>query len=373
MTLYPYFSNNSAMVRNRALIHGLCLNGNYVDVLTISNNKYQIYNSVEKENKVNLYYAGENKLYNQISHQNKSKVSWFGYFSEKIIRKIVHKIYPWDYTMHIARHISISKIPNKHYDMVVSSSNPYSSHVAVSRLIKQGLSFGRWVQYWGDPLSNDVSKTNWIPEIILRKIEAKLFKGAYKIVFVSPLTLEYEAKTHKSIKDKMTWLPIPYKEKMLTSPSSECISYFGDYYKKNRDIYPLYRSLKCYGKQAIIAGDGDINLQATNNLQILNRCDINQYLINTRILVVILNKYGTQIPGKLYHCARADVPVLVICERENSMRLRSYFKKYDKYHFCDNNVECILEAIKRINNNYKRSAPIAEFRADKIALELSLL
>lgn len=368
VTLAPFSGSGSGMIRNKALIQGICSLGHDVDVLTVGSNKHQVSDNSVISERVKVYYAGENKMYNQLSHQSSKKVTGFSLFIENTIRYIVHKLYPWDYTMGIANNIELNCLPSFDYDIVISSSNPYSAHRAVKNLIKQGLHTKRWVQYWGDPLSNDASRTNLVPEFVLKRLEYRLLKGADEIVFVSPLTLSYEIKTHRRLKQKMKWLPIPYLKE--TKPvSGTHISYFGDYYTKNRNIIPLYDALKKYGKPAIIAGDGDCILSPTDKLELYSRCDVKPLVDKTRINVVLLNAHGTQIPGKLYHCAGSFVPVLVVCDGNIVDDVKHYFSKYDKFFFCENNVDSIVSSLHAIDENYHLTEPISDFSPEKIAIE----
>lgn len=366
VTLAPFSGSGSGMIRNKALIQGICSLGHDVDVLTVGSNKLQVSDNSSLSNRIKIFYAGENKMYNQLSHQNSQTVSGLGLRMEKTIRYIAHKIYPWDYTMGIANNIKLNCLPNAEYDLVISSSNPYSAHRAVKKLINSGLRTKHWIQYWGDPLSNDVSRTNIVPEFILKRLEFNLLKSADEIVFVSPLTLSYEKKTHRRLKQKMKWLPIPYLKGTMPVSGTH-ISYLGDYYTKNRNIMPLYNALKKYGKPAVIAGDGDCILRPTDNLEIYSRCDVKPLVEKTRISVVLLNEHGTQIPGKLYHCAGSFVPILVICDGSIVDDVKQYFSKYDKFYFCENNVDSIISSLVVIDENYKLTEPIPDFSPEIIS------
>lgn len=366
VTLAPFSGSGSGMIRNKALIQGIHSLGHDVDVLTVCSNKLQVSDNRTLSNGIKVFYAGENKLYNHLSHQNSPQVSGLSLCMEETIRYLAHKIYPWDYTMSIANNIELNCLPSAEYDLVISSSNPYSSHRAVKNMINKGLRTRRWVQYWGDPLSNDVSRTNIVPEFILKRLEFNLLKDADEIVFVSPLTLSYEKKTHKRLKQKMKWRPIPYLKGSMPVFGTY-ISYLGDYYTKNRNIMPLYNALKKYGKPAIIAGDGDCILKPTDNLKIYSRCDVRPFVEKTRINVVLLNEHGTQIPGKLYHCAGSFVPVLVICDGSIVDDVKHYFSKYDKFYFCENNVDSIISSLIVIDENYKLTEPILDFSPEIIS------
>lgn len=370
VTLYSFFANNSGMMRNRAIVKGLIENGNTVDILTIKPKKFQetISNIDFKLN--DCFYAGNNNLYDNITNQSEKKRSKIKHLLEKVLRSIYHKFYPFDYTMRIAKKITINVLNNNEYDLIISSSNPFSSHKAVEKLIKQGLVYKKWIQYWGDPLSYNISDNTFLPNFFLRMLEKKLFSVANKIVFVSPLTLEYEKKYHNFHSKKMFWLPIPSENNRMYN-GTKFISYFGDYISKTRNIYPFYEAVSDLNIPTIIAGTSDIKLASTNNVFIYERCDVSKYMEETKLLVVILNRYGTQIPGKIFHCAGTNIKILVICDGDYSKNIQSYFNQYKKrFVFCDNSKDSIKLAIQNIMLDNNQVMPITDFSSKIVAEQL---
>lgn len=62
-------------------------------------------------------------------------------------------------------------------------------------------------------------------------------------------------------------------------------------------------------------------------------------------MVVILNLRGGQIPGKLYHLAATNKPILVIMDGDYKQIIREYLNGFDRYILCDNTEESISNAI----------------------------
>lgn len=370
VTLYHFFANNSGMMRNRALVNGLIENGHAIDVLTVGQNRLQETVSYDSNGVHEFYYAGNNSLYDSITNQKNRQRNKIKVFLEKVLRKLYHRFYPYDYTMHIAKKISINSIGDREYDLIISSSNPLSSHKAVECLIKQGLVYKKWVQYWGDPLSCNISNTTLLPDFILRKLERKLFSSSDKVVFVSPLTLEYEGKHHKSWSNRMAWLPVPSENHNVYN-GSKYIAYFGDYVSKTRNIMPFYEAAKELDFPTIIAGTSDIKLSNTANVKVYERCDVSKFMEETKLLVVILNRKGNQIPGKIYHYAGTNIRILVICDGDYSSSIQTYFKQYkERFSFCDNSKDEIKAAITRIMMETVPVKPIFDFSSKNIAKQI---
>lgn len=370
ISLYPFFANNSGMMRNRALVKGLVDNGHKVDVITIENNKLQKTTSCKDIGINNIYYAGRNQLYDSITGQKKQKGTTLKKILERIIRVLYHKFYPFDYTMRIAKRINIRLIGDRKYDMIISSSNPWSSHEAVKRLIKQGLQYKSWIEYWGDPLSNNVSNKCILPDIVLQKYEKKLFSISDKIVFVSPLTFEYEKKVHKTYISKFAYLPIPFDEPKFYY-GNKYVGYYGDYYSKSRNIYPFYNAVNELKVPTVIVGSSNLKLHSTEYVEIYDRGDVSHFMEKTMLLIVVLNKRGTQIPGKIFHYSGTNIKTLVICDGNNSNAIRKYFEKYNKrFFFCDNNKNDIKKALTTILQNNCPADPIMEFSGKVISNEM---
>ena len=70
----------------------------------------------------------------------------------------------------------------------------------------------------------------------------------------------------------------------------------------------------------------------------------------TKVLLHLCNLHGGQIPGKIYHYSATTKPILFILDGtpEEKNILKNYFSQFDRFYFCDNCAEAILETINKI-------------------------
>ena len=145
--LSPLNGMNSSMMRTLALMKGLLENGYEVKLLTIKENPITLLNDISRYSfldKISIVYADSNAMYNRIVSNNTGvKKTIVG-----IIRKIYHTFSVFDYTHGIAKRVDISKLNCLKYKYIISVSDPKTSHIAMRNLIKQGLLYERWIEYW---------------------------------------------------------------------------------------------------------------------------------------------------------------------------------------------------------------------------------
>jgi len=351
VTLSPIDATFSASFRNRAVIKGFIELGHSVDILTVDPyDKSITVNEADYSQRVRiirLNKSGDQKVKDQVRLIKKGRNN----FLTKIVRVIYHRIFPFDSSFFLIKNLDIKILPKKTYHLVLSSSDPKTSHLAIKRLIKLGLNYEQWIQYWGDPLAEDISTKLVYPKIILRWIERQLIKNADKIIYVSPITLKVQASSYNELSQKMIFVPIPYaKKKIYPKPNNSVftIGYFGFYLKSVRNILPLYHAIrKSNGNMHLnIVGSSDFLLKECENVSIYaNSNEVARFEANADLIVVILNLHGGQIPGKIYHLAGTNKPVLVIMDGDCKDLIRKYLEKYDRFLFCDNSEESITEAL----------------------------
>lgn len=287
------------------------------------------------------------------------------------VRFLWRKLVVYDFTYTIARNTPVDVLIQKEFDIVISSSDPKSSHLLVDRLRKQGMRFSTWIQYWGDPLADDINKMTIYPRLLVAFIESRILSRADKVVYVSPLTLTSQQRRFRNIAGKMRCLPVPYIDPLhyrKSCNSKFTVGYYGDYRKINRDIRPLYDAIKATPDVHLnIVGDGNISLNPTDNITIKDRGNISDYQANTDLLVCVLNKGGTQIPGKIYHCAATNKPILIIIDGENGDAIKRFFEPYNRFYFCNNTAPQIIAAIRLVREEAREFEPCMEFSARKIA------
>lgn len=366
----PINGLNSSVLRTLALVKGLVTKGYKVDILTLQSSETHVLNNVEYDflKDVNIVYANPNKVYGAVvSGSNKGPKK----IIVNLIRKIYHAFALYDYSGSIAKKISISILPSVEYEYVISVSDPKTSHVATQKLIKQGLKFNKLIEYWGDPLYGDITLKSFYPGFVYKNLERKLLSIADMVVYTSPFTLYEEKNMYPDIASKMAFTPTGYIDKKLYYPNNDKyrIGYYGAYPSNVRDIMPLYNACKMLENEVClsIVGNSDLILENTNNIEVFPRGDISSFEKKTDLFVCILNKKGTQIPGKLYHYAAYNKPVLVLEAGDDINALHEYICSFGRYYTCSNTRESIIDCIKDIKNKNEQWEPLDKLKPEKIA------
>lgn len=161
----------------------------------------------------------------------------------------------------------------------------------------------------------------------------------------------------------MIFVPTPFIEKKCygkTNNRRPLVSYFGSYKSDIRNIVPLYdAALKVRDYfDFLIVGDSDLDLEGKDNIEIKPRGDVSEDEKCTDIYICVLNNSGTQIPGKVYHDAATDKPVLVILDGEAGNEIKEYLSTFERYYFCANHADAIASALRYIvyeNKNWEPS------------------
>jgi len=365
ITATPLEYNSSANMRNIALIKGLEELGNEVSTLSSDFCEDSIYiESIESKVKLkDRYWIKLGQLQSNITNKVNSKNK----FKKKVKEKL-YKIYT-KFSIYDPRKTLTSKIKkglvNSKFDLIISSSDPKSSHLLAEKIIQLNPDITKmWIQYWGDPFCGDINRNTIIPDFFIKREEKRLIKKCDKVVYVSPFTLERQQKIYKEYKEKMVFVPIPFlKEKVYKNVKNEkvVLGYFGDYNSKDRNINHLYNVVKENIKLELnICGNSDITLKEKENIKIKTRQKTSiltslEEVVD--ILICICNRSGTQIPGKIYHYAATNKPILIILDGQNRKELKRYFEGFDRFELCNNNEKDIEKAILNIINSKKNYKP----------------
>ena len=294
---------------------------------------------------------------------------------KKAVRKLSRSVSVYNGAYLIARRIKISTLPGRRYDIVISSSDPKSSHLAVKQLVKQGLRYDKWIQYWGDPLAIDIMRSDIWPQSLVEKKEKELLMDADKIVYVSPFTLREQQLLYPEMASRMVFHPIPYMEKKVfpeTNNERFVIGYYGDYQKKKRNLIPFYQACVALGDSVDVSiyGNSKLKLESTDNVKIYPRGNVDEHIIRADLLICLLNSKGTQIPGKLYHFAGTNKKVLVLLDGDRQDEMKSFLENFDRFYICDNNKKSIQKAILEIMNDDRHFVPLESLKYDHIAAEM---
>lgn len=381
ITLLAFESNNPANMANMALINGLTAIGCHVDTLSIEVDK----NTAIFDSTIDLY-AIENdyrlplsKTFKYLSTKRKDNNNSLYIKIKNKVKRFVKKIYmrlePYDALKSAIDKLSELDLPGNQYDVIISASDPLSSHLLAEKYIQKfGKNTTKWVQYWQDPMYMDITRNHLLPKI-LKKEENRMLSKADRIVYVSPLTKKVNEELYHSNSKKMFFVPPGYmKEKIYEINKindKPILGYYGSYSSAARNIKPLYEAAKNNLFSLDIVGHGDVTINNTDNVSVSTRKtikEIEERESRVDILVCICNHSGTQIPSKIYYYAATNKPILIILDG-NAKEIRQFLEPFNRFIFCNNNVEEISNAIKEIKKgtfNF-RCEPIVDFSSQAIA------
>lgn len=367
--------NTSASIRNHATIMGLIQNGHQVTLVSsMPDKKHSAYDdslSIKEIDK--QYYRLPGMQAMRCMGRNLKLL-------EKIKPYIYHLIFDKDIYDNLKSFVQYTdKIDISKYDLVISSSDPKSSHLFVDKLFNNNKKNIPWIQIWGDPFAADITRTNKLVKKTLKE-ENRLLSHADKVIYVSKLTLEMQKQKFSINKRKMFYLPIPYykekrSEKIFPSDFNNMkICYCGDYSSRIRDIRPLYDAVDELGLNMTICGMSDLNLKSKNRINILPRKsaeEVEQLESEADVLVHLSNVTGTQVPGKIYQYAATNKVILFILDGDEK-QIQSVFEGYNRFLFVKNDKDCIKDVFKNIEELKRKvtNEPIIEFSATHITKRL---
>lgn len=388
--------NSSANLCHIAYINGCLANGHEVDVISVDDRCFVTDNSIKLPNISNWFNYGSS-VYSQIAYKiqvnNNKKQSQNGcavQYSTKtqssgmvsrIIRKFKDMIL-FSYGVYGLESAWVRKAlkykGNSEYDLVISLAYPPASHLLVKKLIdKKHIKYKHWYQIWEDPWVSDLYNVKGN----IRKFEEekKLVSYPDKVIYVSPLTLEYQKKLYPESAHKMDWCPLPYYYKNTHSNAksnarNKTFGYYGDYHSFCRNLKPFYNAAKELDIKVNICGNSEILFESTTNINVRPRVslsELNKIEAETDVLVFLCNLKGGQIPGKIYQYSATNKTILFILDGTNQEMsiLKKYFGKFNRYVFCENNEDSIKRAVTDIvNGNIDNidNKPIEDFSPKNI-------
>lgn len=381
--------NTSSNLCNLAYLHGLVDSGNEVTLITADKHGYVVDPEMKIPDGVMVHSYRSMSLYENLSHKLKTRhlpeTGQSGSVSQNAQlpckKRLMRRLKKWvfncygPYGIYIKfAYRALSFFEKEEFDLVISLSNPASSHLLAYRLLRLNrIRTKRWVQIWEDPWYGDVDRGLRTQRI--REAERKILRVADRICYVSPITLEYQKKLYPESAFKMMWAPLPtYYENSASHEESvadgKVFGYFGDYYFPTRNLRPFYDVATADGISVNICGNSNLHLQSTDTIRVYPRLHLDELRpieSNTNVLVFLCNCKGGQIPGKIYQYAATRKTILFILDgtEEEQKMLRAFFAPYRRFVFCENTAEQIERAIKAIlNGNLDEvsNEPLTAFR-----------
>lgn len=373
-------TNSSANLCHLAYIRGLLDAGHHITLLSADGRDYALDSSMVIPSQVEQHTYYGVSLYEKLSLRKKSAApsaapTASGSASAPGLSRKVKDFVLSLYGVHGIYTPFIRKAQafrsDVEFDYILSISTPPSSHLLAHNLLKAGHIKGKhWIQIWEDPWYSDVYGFHG-KEKIFRE-EKRLLSFAEKVCYVSPLTLENQKKIYPESADKMFWQPLPFyykSEEISPSFDQNRYGYFGDYAPAARNLQPFYEAAKETGIEVNICGNPCNLFAATDNIHIYPRLPLRELKPIehiTNVLIFLCNRKGGQIPGKIYQYSATCKTILFIVDGtvEEQAVLKDYFRKFNRYVFCQNTKADITRAIRQIeagNLGDIKNVPLNDF------------
>lgn len=198
--------------------------------------------------------------------------------------------------------------------------------------------------YLGDPFSGDVSKEDSSFYSLLWDRSQSLINT---LIVFSPFL--YDRFKQEMGDDKVRFLT---RDPILDLPEmrGEGVLYLGDFSSLDRNFEPLITVLEELNINLDLYGTGDKGTisKDSNNVSIYSRrplSEIFDVISSYKILVIILNRSGFQVPGKVYDFAEAPFKVLVLYEDYLDIKL---LPQPVNYYYCRNVASEIRIAVNEL-------------------------
>lgn len=249
------------------------------------------------------------------------------------------------------------------YDCVLSFVPTFESGRMGFDVAKRILKNCRLIQFWTDPLS--LGRLNAIEEMPKTRFmhvweESRLLSVADKVVFCYPLLRDMEAKLHPQHAHKMHWSDIGYIERSLNNfkPNNTkvTIGHFGAYQQRVRNIFPLLEATNSFPDvKFVFRGDSDVEVDASRypNIDLVQGrvpvAEVEELEANCDALLCLGGKSGITNPaGKVLYYASYNKPILYIGDGVHKEYFRRYLESLGRYIICDNEVDSIVDGLRKL-------------------------
>ena len=261
-------------------------------------------------------------------------------------------------------------------DVVLSTSDPKSSHLLGNKLMAKKILTCPYVQYWGDPLALDIASQSILPIWIKKLVESCILKRADVVAYVSPLTANEQKEYFKKYANKIIFSPTPCEIKIYKEcDCSLIVGYFGSYNSSVRNILPLYEAVSNMAEvKMYVIGDSDVKLEGKENITIIDRVpaeELDRFYEMCGVIIDLMNYKGAQVPAKIYRDAGTNKEVLLISDSKRSNEILNYFGQFDRYTICRIDVVDISSMLNRyLENGVPNRKPLQEFNYTSVSRRL---
>ena len=242
-------------------------------------------------------------------------------------------------------------------DLIITHSPSFES-VCYGRVLKEMFPNSPWYQYWSDPiaLSGITPEHLNFKRLPFKWAEHRAFTYADQIIFGTKTLMQFQRDLYLDLAEKMRYIDIPYVEKTgglgeLSMKNS--LLYAGNYHSNLRNLCPLVDAVAQMPDYTLdIYGNGDCPNPGLSNICFHGRVSPEKLKeIENRVActVCVLNHSCIQIPGKIFYDTIKPTKILVIVDGPYRERISEYLKSFNRFVFCNNNVDDIKRAIQEID------------------------
>lgn len=226
---------------------------------------------------------------------------------------------------------------NRNYDLIISTNPKWLLFFPL-------ITNKKFILFMGDPFLGDVAKKDSLMHQFLWKKNKKLF---IKVNVFSPfLFSEMSSEIDKS---KLFFIERNPILKLPTMKGKGAL-YLGDYSSDDRNLGPLAEAIHGVDINLYLYGRGN----KSHFINIKNKCsffervplsEVKNIIPNHKFMIIILNKSGHQVPGKIYDFTEAPFNVLVLYEDYLDI---SVLPQPKHYIYCLNEPNLIKKAINEL-------------------------
>ncbi len=265
--------------------------------------------------------------------------------------------------------VRLSKVHG--FSVVVLSAFPFTVFLCAASLRKN--TGARIILDVGDPFFRN-SRNGWIRDILARRFEEKHLRFADALVVTNEMTRKHYLESfHFAFPEMIYTIPMGISESLAVGCEREgqtgktihagepfTLVYAGQFYRKLREPFELYRALvsinaeagtgvelKIYGTFSREFSSGYGKERIISFMGQVSHGEIARIYRNAGAVVFIDNAFGMQTPGKVFEVVLTGRPVLFITDRSESPALE-VIKGFSHVITTINKAEAINAAIERL-------------------------
>ena len=272
----------------------------------------------------------------------------------------------------------ISKYEKKYGkpNIVFSASGSQKAHfIAAKYSAKNNIP---WIADYGDPWYSIEKKNRPYLAKIVKSIEANLVSKASKLIFTTNATKKEYIDKYNILASKCNVIPYGFlakdtlvEEKKINNTENQIITYshIGTAHKNDRNLIPFILALDEYQLEKkskfgmLIAGkhspdfDVFLNKSKIHKKNIYNLISLEHSVklhLECDISIIVGNKNGAQVPGKIFVCLAIPRPILYIAQtNQDNDEAYSFLKDTGGIIYCNSNdVQSIKLSLRFISLNY---------------------